>query len=167
MSLLPHEDLSVPLQVPEAEFYSRLNEGLVPTKLRLLFRNGFVGSASESAVKVRWARRWVSNDLAPQFEGSVTPDHKFVRGTFRQRIWVLLLLFFSVSLGLAAIILGLTLGSRTPIEPRWVGAAALALILFAVLLPRLGWAMGRSDIDRITEVLRRAARGHAIRAEMR
>jgi len=167
MSLLPHEDVSVPLLVSEAEFYSRLNEGLVPTKLRLLFRNGFVGSASEASVKIRWARRWVSNDLAPQFEGRVTPDHKFVRGTFRQRIWVLVLLFFSVTLGLAGIIAGLTLGSRTPIEPRWIGVAVVALIAFAVLMPRLGWVMARSDIERISGVLRAAARGQAIRPETR
>ena len=74
MFLFPREEISVPLHVPETEFLARLNEALVPTRLRLLFRNGFVGSASESAVTIRWARRWGSNDLAPQFEGRVTPD---------------------------------------------------------------------------------------------
>src|SRR5262245_33997858 len=101
MSLLPHEELSVPLTVSEGEFLARLNEGLVPTKLRLIFRNGFVGSASATSVQVRWVRRWMSNDLAPAFEGRVTPDHKFVRGIFRQRLWVLALLFLSVALGFA------------------------------------------------------------------
>ena len=97
----------------------------------------------------------------------MTPDGKFVRGTFRQRTWVLVLLFCFAGLGLAGAIAGVTLGSRVLIEPRWVGAAVLGLILFAGLLPRLGWAMARSDIERITEALRRAARGEAIRPETR
>ena len=167
MSLLPHEDLSVPLLVPEAEFYSRLNAGLVPTKLRLLFRNGFVGSASKSLVKVRWARRFVSNDLAPQFEGRVTADHKFVRGTFRQRVWVLVLLFLSVAVGFAGIVTGIVVGTRTPMNPRWVAAGVIGLIAFAALLPRLGWVMARSDVERITEALRSAARGESPRMESR
>ena len=167
MSLLPHEDLSVPLLVPEAEFYSRLNAGLVPTKLRPLFRNGFVGSASESSVKVRWARRFVSNDLAPQSEGRVTADHKFVRGTFRQRVWVLVLLFLSVAVGFAGIVTGIVVGTRTPMNPRWVPAGVIGLIAFAALLPRLGWVMARSDVERITEALRAAARGESPRTESR
>jgi len=165
MSFLPYEDLSVPLLVPEAEFLARLNEGLVPTKLRLMFRNGFVGSASESLVKVRWARRFVSNDLAPQFEGRVTPDHKFVRGTFRQRVWVLVLLLLSLAVGFAGIITGIVVGTRIPMHPRWVAAAVLGLIAFAALLPRLGWVMARSDVERITEALRAAARGQSPRVE--
>jgi hypothetical protein len=167
MSLLPREDVSVPLLVPEAEFYSRLNEGLVPTKLRLLFRNGFVGSASASSVKVRWARRFVSNDLAPQFEGRVTPDHKFVRGSFRQRGLVLALLFVSVALGFAGIVVGIAVGMRAPMNSRWVAAAVIGLIGFAAWLPRLGWVMARSDVERITEALRAAARGESPRRESR
>ena len=167
MSLLPHEDLSVPLSVPETEFYARLNEGMVSSRLRPLFRNGFVGSASASSVKVRWARRWVSNDLAPAFEGRVTPDHKFLRGTFRQRGWVLVLVFLSVALGFAGIVAGLVLGTRTTMNPRWVAAAVVGLIVFAAFLPRLGWAMARSDVERITEALRAAARGQSPRVETR
>ena len=67
MWLLPQDELSIPLQVPAAEFRSKLNAGLVPSKLRSLFQNGFVGEATEEHVHVRWARRFVSNDLAPQF----------------------------------------------------------------------------------------------------
>jgi hypothetical protein len=167
MSLLPHEEVSLPLTVSETEFLARLNESLVPTKLRLLFRNGFVGSASATSVKVRWARRWVSNDLAPAFEGRVTPDHKFLRGTFRQRGWVLVLVFVSVALGFAGIVAGIVLGTRTTMNPRWVAAAVVGLIAFAALLPRLGWAMAGSDVERITEALRAAARGQSPRVESR
>jgi hypothetical protein len=163
MSLLPHEDLSVPLLVPPAEFHGRLNAVLVPSPLRLLFRNGFVGSASDTAVRVRWARKFVSNDLAPEFRGTVSPDHRFVRGTFRQRGWVIALVYASVALGLGGIILGLSAGAG--LDRRWVYGAIGALIAFAFLLPRLGWAMGHSDIERITAALRAAARGQSVRVE--
>ena len=167
MFLLPHEDLSVPLSVPAPEFYSRLNASMISAHLRPLFRNGFVGSASDASVRVRWARKWVSNDLAPQFQGSVSADQKFLRGTFRQRGWVLGLVVLSVVLGFAAIAAGLVLGARTPINPRWAAAAVVALLAFAVLLPRLGWALASSDVERITEALRAAARGQSPRVEAR
>jgi len=167
MSLLPHEDLSVPLQVPAAEFRSRLNEGLVPSKLRLLFRNGFVGQASESEVRIRWARKFVSNDFAPEFRGAVSSDQRFVRGSFRQRSWVLVTLLVSVALGMGGIVLVIQGGQPAELDRRWLYLMPVALVGFAFLLPRLGWAMGHRDIERITEVLRTAARGQPVRAESR
>jgi len=165
MSLLPREDLSVPLLVPPAEFHDRLNAVLTPSPLRLLFRNGFVGATSDSVVRVRWARKFVSNDLAPEFRGTLTPDRRFVRGTFRQRGWVVALVYASVALGLGGILLGISAGSG--LDRRWVYGALGALVAFAFLLPRLGWAMGHSDIERITAALRTAARGQSVRVEGR
>ena len=167
MSLLPHEDLSVPLQVPAAEFRSRLNEAVVPSKLRLLFRKGFVGQASESEVRVRWARKFVSNDFAPEFRGTISSDQRFVRGSFRQRGWVLAVLLMSVALALSGMVLLAVQSSDTHLDRRWLYLMPIALVAFAFLLPRVGWAMGHGDIERITEVLRAAARGQPVRAESR
>ena len=166
MSLLPHEDLSVPLQVPAAEFRSRLNAGLVPSPLRLLFKNGFVGQASESEVRVRWARKFVSNDFAPEFRGTISPDQRFVRGSFRQRGWVLAVLLGSVALAMGVMLLMMQ-SREAGFDRRWLYLMPVALLAFAFLLPRLGWAMARSDIDRITAVLRAAARGQPVGVESR
>jgi hypothetical protein len=164
MWLLPQDELSIPLQVSALEFRSRLNAGLVPSKLRSLFQNGFVGEATDEHVHVRWARRFVSNDLAPQFRGAISPDGRFLRGTFRQRGWVLAVLLLSVLLALGAILLILQSADS---DRRATFVMLAAIVVLAVLLPRLGWAMARSDLERITEVLRAAARGQSLKAGSR
>ena len=159
MWLLPQDELSVPLQVPASEFRARLNDGLVPARLRRLFQSGFVGEATEQHVHVRWARRFVSNDLAPQFRGAISPDGRFVRGTFRQRGWVLAVLLLSVLLSIGAILLIL---QSAEADRRWTMVMLGTIVVLALLLPRLGWVLARSDLQRITDVLRAAARGQPL-----
>lgn len=166
MSLLPHEELSVPLQVPPTDFLACLSPELVASRASVLFRNGFVGRASQSEVRIRWARRFVSNDLAPEFRGAVTADQRFVRGTFRQRGWVLAIMIASAALAIGAMVLALQGGDNT-IGRRWFYAVPVALVAAAVVLPRLGWAMARADVERIGNLLRSAARGERPRAAAR
>ena len=134
--------------------------------MRILFRSGFVGQASESEVRIRWARKFVSNDLAPEFRGAVSPDQRFVRGNFRQRRWVLALILVSVALALGAMVVALQSGNEA-MGQRGLVLLPVALVALALLLPRLGWVMARADIERITGLLHAAARGEARRVESR
>jgi hypothetical protein len=136
--LLPHEDLSVPCWFPKQSSTRGSMRDWCLRSCGLLFRNGFVGSASESSVKVRWARRFVSNDLAPQFRGQGYTGPQVCDEGPSDRGYGSWCSFFSPwrwdSLGSSP---GSWWG-RHPGNPRWVSGRVIGLIAFAALLP--AWA---------------------------
>jgi len=158
MSYFPIQELSVPLEVGPAEFRKRLAAGLVPSRWQAPFRDKLVGRAAEDGIRIRRARTLVSNDLAPEFSGQVTRDGRFLRGVFRVRPWVRAALVVSL-LALAAALAVLAVTNLGPGSAIPAGLAVVAVAGgFGALVARLGWMFGRSDIDRITAVLRAAAR---------
>lgn len=162
MSLFPHEELSVPLHVPAAEFIASLKADLAPSRLTVATQGGFVGRVTGSDVRIRWARKFYSNDLSPTFEGAISPDQRFVRGVFRQRRWVLRLVLVSTAFAVAAVVAELLRGSAPGPVRSWLFILPLAFLALAIVLPWLAWFLGRADIERITSALRAAARGESV-----
>lgn len=158
MGFFPSQELSVPLEVDPAEFRKRLATGLVPSPWQPPFRDKLVGRATEEGIRIRRSRAVVSNDLAPEFSGQLTPDGRFLRGEFQVRPWIRAALVVAL-LAMAAALAALAVADFGPALAIAAGLGGVALVGgFGALIARLGWILGRPDIERITAMLRDAAR---------
>lgn len=158
MPFFPNQELSVPLEVAPAEFRKRLAAGLVPSPWQSPFRDKLVGRATEEGIRIRCSRTVVSNDLAPEFSGQLTSDGRFLRGEFRVRPWVRGALLVAL-LAIVAALAALAVADFGPALAVPAGLGVTVVVAgFGALVARLGWILGRTDIERITAVLRAAAR---------
>jgi hypothetical protein len=123
-----------------------------------------LGEVSENTFRLQRRRYW-RNDFAPHFYGRFRPEPGGTRieGYFDASSWVKT--FMRLWLGGVVLIggpifvltiLDLTTGTHLVSGDRWVGVAVFpAMLLFGILLPKLGRLLGKADERFISEHIQR------------
>jgi hypothetical protein len=146
------------LESSPEEFLQRLQEQLTPAPSYKPLRDALVGTVAPQSIQIRRVRAFVRNDLAPRFSGRLSPDRRFLSGTFEAPTWARrFLLIWLAGAGFFAVMM-LVPDFRGQQDQAWAPAIPVLMGALGALLPRLGWFFGRGDVVRIKDALAHAAR---------
>jgi hypothetical protein len=130
-----------------------------------------LGEVSDNTFRVQ-KRRWSRNDFAPHFYARFGPEHGGTRieGYFDTRPWAKYFMWiwlgFAVLIGTPIFIataIDITTGSYHSNGEAWVGLVVPpALVLFGIVLPKVGRLAGRADRPFILEQLQKALGAHVV-----